>query len=241
MSKTYFDLIREHQLRQESQRLAEEAIEHAAGPKHHQGDDRLGYLVTYFGKRSDLPENAKLCKMLPDVVRNLAAAGLHEPVSLHGLVGKWWLSHVDAAYENPRMETGCAMITVIASTDELLRRYSDHYCEVLAGPFDRPEDSIECFFIEENSRSYRDPNARYCGLPSWSMSRLEKSGRRAPIPFSALAGKYWVCGMSGGVWKTEDIEHALQSGSFGFHITDGPFDSQDDADYAFDVMWESPE
>jgi hypothetical protein len=132
MSKSPADLIREYQLRQESERLSQEVIAQAASPKSSQADNRLGYLVTHFGKRSDLPEYAVLCKMLPKVVRNLAALGLHEPVSLKGLLGKWWLAHVDMAFDDPRMETGGAMVNKVASTEDLLCIFSGYYCEVTA-------------------------------------------------------------------------------------------------------------
>ena len=46
MTKSRNELIREDQLRQESQRLVKEAIEHAAGPEHRQDDKRPGYLVS---------------------------------------------------------------------------------------------------------------------------------------------------------------------------------------------------
>jgi len=241
MTKSRNELIREDQLRQESQRLAGEAIERAAGPVLRQDDNRLGYLVTYFNKRTDVPEFAVLRKMVPEVARNLEASGLHEPISLRALAGKWWVALVDASFEYPNMEPGGCALRKLATSEELIGLYSGYYCEVLAGPFDRPEDSIACFFVNEGDRSYRDPHASYCELPRWIVSRLEKRGMNAPIPFAALAGKYWVCGMSGGVWKTEDIERVLRSGTFSDHITDGPFDSRDDADYAFDVLWESPE
>lgn len=108
--------------------------------KHDSTDDCLCYLVTHFGKRSDLPEGAVLCKMLPEVVRNLAALGLHEPISLKGFSGKWWRAHIDAAYDDSRMESGCGMFTRVVSTENLVRGYDGYYCEVAAGPFDHKED-----------------------------------------------------------------------------------------------------
>jgi hypothetical protein len=82
MSRSPADLIRDDQLRQESERLTREVIAHASCPISGQVQTSLGYLVSQFGRRSDLPEGALLCKMLPEVVRNLAALGLHEPVLL---------------------------------------------------------------------------------------------------------------------------------------------------------------
>jgi hypothetical protein len=109
-------------------------------PRHDSIGDCLGYLVTHFGKRADIPEGAVLTKMLPEVVRNLAALGLHEPVCLQSLSGKWWLAHVDAAYDDSRMESGCGMFTRVVSTEGLVRGYDGYYCEVAAGPFDCKED-----------------------------------------------------------------------------------------------------
>ncbi len=140
MRKSHADLIRELQLREESERLSLEAISKAAGPKRGLKNDCLGYLVTYFGRRTDLPEVAALIKMLPKVERNLAAMGLKEPVSLQGLPGKWWLAHIDMAVDEFQMETGCGMVTKVASTEDLLIGYTDYYCEVASGPFDRKED-----------------------------------------------------------------------------------------------------
>lgn len=140
MTESGVELLREYELRQESERLAKAAIEMASGPKHAQHQERLGYLVTYFGHRADVPEMAVLCKMGPEVVANLARLGLTEPVSLRGLAGKWWHAYVDAAWENPNREPGGWMITVIASTDDLLHEYTGYYREVFAGPFDRKED-----------------------------------------------------------------------------------------------------
>jgi hypothetical protein len=140
MSRSPADLIRDFQLRQESEQLSREVIAQAAGPRNGQVQTSLGYLVSQFGRRSDLPEGALLCKMLPEVIRNLAALGLQEPVSLNGLRGKWWLAHVDRAFDDPRMDTGCAMVKKVATTEDLLYLYGGYYCEVNAGPFDRKED-----------------------------------------------------------------------------------------------------
>ena len=81
--------------------------------------------------------------MLPEVVKNLAALGLYEPVSLRNLAGKWWHARVDAAYDNPDMELGCGMFKKVASTEYLLHRYRGYYCEVFAGPFDQREDGYD--------------------------------------------------------------------------------------------------
>ena len=241
MSKSPSELLREYHLQRESRRLAETLIQEAAGPRRQHEDVRLGYLVTYFNRRTDVPKHAVLCKMTPDVAARLASAGLYEPVSLHTLAGKWWRVLVDASFDYPDREPGGCASRKVATSEELLGRYSGVYCEVYAGPFDSSEDTTECFFVEARDRNYRDPDCRYYELPPWLMSRLEKVGLRAPVPLKVLAGKYWVCGMSDGVWETEAIERALRSGGLNAPISDGPFNSRDDADYAFDLLWEAPE
>lgn len=91
MSKDINELIR----RQKARELAEAALEKAAGRRSYGGGGT--YLVTSFKPRDDLPRTASLRKMSDNVVRNLAELGLHEPVSLQRLPGRWWKAHVDAA------------------------------------------------------------------------------------------------------------------------------------------------
>ena len=140
MTKSRVEIMREYELRQESERLAQVVIDNAAGPKQGQPQGRLGYLVTYFGHRADVPDSAVLCKMEPKVVANLKRLGLTEPVSLRGFAGKWWRACVDAAWEHPNMEPGGLLMRVVASTEDLLNKYSGYYCEVYEGPFERKED-----------------------------------------------------------------------------------------------------
>ncbi len=143
MSKSYVELLREYQLRQESERLAESLIQDAAGPRHQQKDARLGYLVTYFNKRTDVPKQAVLCKMTPDVAARLASSGLHEPVSLRALAGKWWRALVDSSFDYPDREPGGCAGRKLATSEELIGIYSGYYCEVYAGPFGSEEEANE--------------------------------------------------------------------------------------------------
>jgi hypothetical protein len=226
---------------QKAIRLADNLIRKASGAERSHIVERPVVLATSFEERADLPGGTLICKMTTQVATALAAIGLHEPVSVRSLPGKWWLANVDMAAVNSNCEPGGGATQLVVSSEELRCRYGAYYCEVVAGPFNSNEESYPCFFVIEQSRNYRDPNALYCELPSWMESRLQKKGLKFPIPFAALAGKYWVCGMSGGVSSTENIQKEMRSEEIKFHITDGPFDSQDDADYAYDVLWESPE
>ena len=231
----------DYMARQKANALAEETISNAAGEKRSHVVERTVVLASSFEEHADLPGGTLICRMTPEVATALSAIGLHEPVSVRALPGKWWLANVDAAAVNSNFESGGGAVQLVVSSEELRCRYGAYYCEIVAGPFDRREDSYPCFFVMEKCRDYRDPNALYCELPGWMASHLHKKGLKAPIPFAALAGKYWLCGISGGPCTTEEIESEMRSKKFNDRITDGPFDSKSAADYAFDVRWESPE
>lgn len=105
----------------------------------------------------------------------------------------------------------------------------------LAEVLERPS-----YFVQRDfDRSTVEDDAMFCEIPSWEAFRLLNEGYREPIPFAAMAGKYWVCGMDGGVMSTSEVKFALQFGG-GRKVTDGPFDTEDEASYRFDVLWESP-
>ena len=226
---------------QKAIRLADNLIRNASGAERSHIVERPVVLATSFEERADLPGGTLICKMTPQVATALAAIGLHEPVSVRSLPGKWWLANVDMAAVNSNCEPGGGATQLVVSSEELRCRYGAYYCEVVAGPFDSRGESYPCFFVIEQSRNYRDPNALYCELPGWMASRLHKMGLKTQMPFAALAGKYWLYGISGGPCTTEEIESEMRSKKFNDRITDGPFDSKSDADYAFDVRWESPE
>jgi hypothetical protein len=77
--------------------------------------------------------------MTQEVVASLATMGLHEPVSLRNLPGRWWVVDVDAAADNPSLEPGGCMVRKVVSTEELLQRLGGYFCHVVAGPFaERP-------------------------------------------------------------------------------------------------------
>ena len=127
--------------RQAASVAAGDAIARAAGVTAAKTIERSVCLVTSFAERSDLPPGTLLCGMTLDVVKTLAALGLHEPVSLRSLPGRWWVIDVDAAAENPNFEIGACMVSKVATTEEIQHRYSAYFCRAIEGPYvERPDD-----------------------------------------------------------------------------------------------------
>ena len=224
---------------QEANRIAGAAMAKAAEPSPTHIVSRPVCLVTNFAPRDDLPLGTLLTKMSPVVVATLANMGLHEPVSLKLLPNKWWIAQADASTDNPNFEAGGATIEVIADTKMLTLHYSTAYCVVTHGPYcSRDEIDGFCFVSDEFDHLHLGTQASVIRIPSWIAKRLADLGMPEPIPASTLLGKWWVCGMGGGVIQTENltVQPPLRH-----PITDGPFKSKEDADYAFDALWESPE
>lgn len=128
--------LHDYLARQKANQLADEAIRKAAGPAKTDHALRSIVLATSFATRPDLPEGTKICKLAPAVGDALSAIGLHEPVSLNLLPGRWWVANVDAASEYPHFEPGGCTVRLVVSTEQLQRQYSLYYCEVIEGPFD---------------------------------------------------------------------------------------------------------
>jgi len=234
--------FRDYRAKQEAARLTDDAITKAAGEKNSTLVERSVCLVTSFAERSDLPPGTLLNRMSPDVVQALASMGLHEPVSLKNLPDKWWLANVDIASVNSSFESGGGTVRVEASTADLVHRYSYHYCEVIGGPFNHPDEINGCYFVTDRFDSQRlGDKARLCMMHDWLIYSLAQRGLHEPISFLAMSGKFWVCGMMGGVCSTEELEELMRSGQYRHYVSDGPFVSRDDAAYAYDVLWESPE
>lgn len=121
--------------RQAASVAAGDAIAKAGGVSAAKVIERPVCLVTSFAERADLPPGTLLCGMAPAVVARLAAQGVHEPVSLHCLPGRWWVIDVDAAAENPNFEIGAFMVSKVATTEEIQHRYSAYFCRVIEGPY----------------------------------------------------------------------------------------------------------
>ncbi len=129
----------EYQARQAASVAADDAIAKAAGVTACKVIERPVCLVTSFAERADLPPGALLYRMSPEIAATLAGIGLHEPVSLRHLPGKWWIAEIDAAAENSSFEPGGCMVRKVVSTEELLQRLGGYFCHVVAGPFaERP-------------------------------------------------------------------------------------------------------
>ena len=115
------------------------------------------------------------------------------------------------------------------------------YCrfQLLRGGFSFEEHQEEITFVKAYlEKKAKEPNGR---VPSWISRRLIERGLDEPVPLRKLAGKYWVCGLGGGSCSTAELEDRLRRDPASVNITHGPFDREEDAQYAFDLMWESPE
>ncbi len=128
----------EYQARQAASVAADDAIAKAAGVTACKVIERPVCLVTSFAERADLPPGALLCRMSPEIAATLAGMGLHEPVSLRNLHGKWWIAEIDAAAENSSFEPGGGVLRQVVTTGELQHRFAGYFCQVIAGPFSEP-------------------------------------------------------------------------------------------------------
>lgn len=223
---------------QRSMELADQAIRVANIEKPGPFPNHATCLVTSFQQRSDLPANTSLIKMSQEVENNLKAIGLNEPVSLRLLQDKWWIADADASVDNPNLESGGCVTSVIGTTEALARRYSAVYCEFTNGPYgSRDEIDGVCLATESFDRSKLNSHATLISIPGFSARRLEEQGIHEPFPSSVLEDKWWICGMGGGVCSTRDLLDMVHSGR---QVTDGPFDSKSQAECQLDCAWESP-
>lgn len=144
MSKSRIELLREYQLRQESERLAQAVIDKAAGPPSSQVVEIPCCLATRYDMLDGLPLGARICKMPDDVAKSLAADGFCEPVSLKALPSKWWWVRQDAASERD-IEPGSACLERAVSSEQLARVRALYYAEVVSGPFATREDVLAVY------------------------------------------------------------------------------------------------
>ena len=128
----------EYLVRQAAASAAADAIAKAGGVTACKVVERPVCLVTSFAERADLPPGALLCGMTSEVAASLAKIGLHEPVSLRNLPGRWWVVDVDAAAENPNFEIGGCMVRKVVTTGELEHLFGGYFCRVIEGPFSDP-------------------------------------------------------------------------------------------------------
>lgn len=209
MTKDINELIRIQQARE----LAAGTLEKAAGGLRHGGGGT--YLVASFKQRDDLPVTSSLRKMSDNVVRNLAQLGLHEPVSLRILAGKWWKAHVDAAELDQVSEYGCCYVTLFMSSERLAHTGF----EVVDGPFEAWANiEVSRAILNENPGKYWD--ARFANRPLLPVIKGAES----------FAG-------SDDAYTSEAVLAALDAGQ-AVTVFSGPFDTEDAAHYALDVRWE---
>lgn len=212
MSKDTNELIR----RQQARELAEATIEKAAGRRSYGSGGT--YLVTSFKPRDDLPGTASLRKMSDNVVRNLAELGLHEPVSLQRLPGRWWKAHADAAELNQASEYGGSYVTLFLSS----ARLAGLGFEVVDGPFEAWSSvDVSRAILNENPGKYWD--ATISNRPLLPVVEGAE-------PFAGYDDAY-----------TSEALLAALADRRAITAHSGPFDTADAAHYALDVRWESPE
>ncbi len=212
MTKDVDEFIRSRQARE----LADAAMEKAAGLKSHQGGGT--FLATNFERRDDLPATASIRKMSDNVVRNLAELGLHEPVSLRMLPGRWWKANVDAAEVGVLREYGCGFVTRLLSSERL----AEIGFEVVDGPFDAWAN------IEVATAMLKESKGKF-----WD-ARISNRPLLPVVEGSGLYGSYDKA------YTSEELQAALDDGGT-IKVFSGPYDTKDAAHYWLDVRWESPE
>jgi len=211
VTKDIHELIRRYQARE----LAYATLEKAAGPGRHRGGGT--YLATSCKQRDDLPETASIRKMSDNVVHNLAEVGLHEPVSLRMLPGRWWKAHIDAAEVGKLQEYGCAYVTLFLSSERL----AEIGFEVVDGPFEAWANmEVARAILNENAGKYWD--ARISNRPLLPVVKGDE-------PYSSYDDAY----------TSEELQAALDDGKT-IQVFSGPYDTKDTAHYWLDVRWESP-
>ena len=180
--------------------------------------------------------------MSSPVAVRLRALGFEQPVQLDALPGKWWSIRADLAALGFVSEPGCGFARTTASTEAIAGHFCLYWRDIQAGPFDCAEDSGAVYLAAPDAEvAWLGDGATVVRVPSWISRRLIERGLDEPVPLRKLAGKYWVCGLGGGSCSTAELEDRLRRDPASVNITHGPFDREEDAQYAFDLMWESPE
>jgi hypothetical protein len=175
------------------------------------------------------------------VAARLRALGFEQPVELEALPGKWWSILADLAALGTVSEPGCGFGRIMATTESIENHYIGYWREIVAGPFEHAEDSEAVYLAPEGvDVSWIGSGAMVVRVQPWVSKRLAARGFDGSVRLSRLAGLYWVCGMAGGVCSTTDLEDRIRRAPTSVNITGGPFDREDDAHYAFDLMWEPP-
>lgn len=218
MSKSRIELIREYELQQEAIRLASEALDKASAPIASNVARQNVYLATSFELRNDLPVTASIRKMSDKVMRNLAELGLHDPVPLRMLPGRWWKTNVDAAEIGELREYGCGYVTLFLSSERL----AEIGFEVVDGPFDAWTNvEVATAMLKVSKGKFWDA----C-ISNHSLLPVVKGAE----PYAGYDNAY----------SSEELLAALNEGKT-IKVYSGPYDTKDAAHYRLDVRWESPE
>lgn len=212
MDKRIDELIRLYKARELTAATLTAAAE---GPLNSRGGT---YLTSSFARRDDLPITASLRRMSDAVARGLAERGSHEPVSLKTLPGCWWLVNVDAVEIGDVGEYGCAYVKRVLSSEQL----ANMGFEVVGGPFaDWENVDVAEAILKQNSGKFWDARISNRSL----LATPEPNN-----PTSAYDDAY----------TSETLLAALKDGKV-ITVFSGPFNTADDAHYALDLRWESPE
>lgn len=176
------------------------------------------------------------------VASRLRALGYEQPVELELLPGHWWSIRADLAALGSSVEPGSGFGQTAASSEAIAGHFSRYWLDVVAGPFGRPEDREAVYLASrEADIGWLGEQAIVVKIEPWLSRHLRELGHHEPVLLSSLADKYWVCGMGGGCCSTAELESLARQNPRSVRISHGPFDREEDAHYAFDVLWESPE
>lgn len=175
------------------------------------------------------------------VAARLRALGFEQPVELDALPGQWWSILADLAALGTVSDPGCGFGRTMASTEAIASHHALYWREIVAGPFERADDSQAVFLAApEVNAVWLGEGVTVVRIAPWISRRLSERGFGEPVSLTRLAEMYWVCGMGGGWCSTAELENRIRRDPQAVRITHGPFDCEDEAQYAFDVMWEPP-
>lgn len=180
--------------------------------------------------------------MTAAVAARLRALGFEQPVELDALPGQWWSILADLAALGTVSEPGCGFGRTMASTESIASHYGLYWLEIVAGPFSSEADSEAVFLAGQGvDVAWLGSGVTVVRVSLEVSRRLSESRMTEPVRLTALPGKYWVCGMGGGWCSTAELDARIRSNPGTVDITHGPFDHEEDAQHAFDALWESPE
>lgn len=172
----------------------------------------------------------------------LRTLGFEQPVVLEKLPGKWWSIQADLAALGRTSEPGCGYARTVASTEAINGHFGAYWLEILGGPFETAEDGDAVYLASQSTDvAWLGAGVTVKRISPLVAAALTHRGLPEPVPLTRLDGAFWVCGLSDGWCSTAELDARIRRDPDAVNITHGPFDREEDAQYAFDVMWESPE